>query len=82
MIMREELLCDEIYKTWLSIVLFQQFTSEEYIAFLCTTSTNNNIFVDYNLNFININNIKGKRKGTPLWGTHRLEVLKHYRLLL
>ena len=49
MIMREELLCDEIYKTWLSIVLFQQFTSEEYIAFLCTTSTNNNIFVDYNL---------------------------------
>ena len=26
--------------------------------------------------------IKGKRKGTPLWGTHRLEVLKHYRLLL
>ena len=20
---------------------------------------------------------KGKRKGTPLWGTHRLEVLKH-----
>ena len=24
----------------------------------------------------------GKRKGTPLWGTHRLKVLKHYGLRL
>ena len=26
--------------------------------------------------------LKGKRKGTPLWGTHRLQVLKHYGLRL
>ena len=25
---------------------------------------------------------KGERKGTPLWGTHRLKVLKHYGLRL
>ena len=30
----------------------------------------------------NVGAVKGKRKGTPLWGTHRLQVLKHYRLLL
>ena len=27
-------------------------------------------------------NFKGKRKGTPLWGTHRLQVLQHYGLRL
>ena len=26
--------------------------------------------------------VKVKTKGTPLWGTHRLEVLKQYRLRL
>ena len=26
--------------------------------------------------------IKVKTKGMPLWGTHRLRVLKHYRLRL
>ena len=26
--------------------------------------------------------LKGKTKGTPLWGTHRLKVLKRYHLRL
>ena len=26
--------------------------------------------------------VKGKTKGTPLWGTHRLKVLKRYHLRL
>ena len=40
---------------------------------------NNNIFFFF-LIFQPI--VKGKTKGTPLWGTHRLKVLKRYHLRL